>query len=124
VIRPAIWDNYSQSPWGFIFRQLIIVMDRRRLLSRQAKRHARFSLFNGFYCRHGRQYRVWIVSDVLPASTDPQYNLTIYNTASPAYGLGVGLVWWIIGMTIAVGYFVYLLFIPRKTQTAGGGEGY
>ena len=35
---------------------------------------------------------------VLPASTDPALNLTIYNTAAGHHGLAVGLTWWILGM--------------------------
>ncbi len=45
---------------------------------------------------------------VLPASTDPSYSLTIYNTAAGQHGLRVGLVWWIPGMALALGYFRYL----------------
>jgi cytochrome bd ubiquinol oxidase subunit II len=40
---------------------------------------------------------------VLPASTDPALNLTIYNTAAGAHGLSVGLVWWSLGMVLALG---------------------
>jgi len=48
---------------------------------------------------------------ILPA-VDPAYSLTIYNTASPRYGLVVGLVWWSIGMVLAAFYFIliYTLF--------------
>jgi len=45
---------------------------------------------------------------LLHASTDPAYSLSIERTAAQHYGLTVGLVWWIIGMTLATGYFVYL----------------
>jgi len=45
---------------------------------------------------------------VLPASTDPSYSLTIYNTAAGAHGLRVGLMWWIPGMALALAYFGYL----------------
>jgi cytochrome d ubiquinol oxidase subunit II len=45
---------------------------------------------------------------VLPASTDPSYSLTIYNTAAGQHGLRVGLVWWIPGMALTLGYFRYL----------------
>jgi cytochrome d ubiquinol oxidase subunit II len=44
---------------------------------------------------------------ILPA-IDPANSLTIYNSAAGGYGLGVGLIWWSIGIVIAVGYFVFL----------------
>lgn len=45
---------------------------------------------------------------VLPASTNAAYSLTVYNAKAGDYGLHVGLVWWIIGMTLATGYFLYV----------------
>jgi cytochrome bd ubiquinol oxidase subunit II len=45
---------------------------------------------------------------VLPATTGSQFDLTIWNTAAQSYGLRVGLVWWLIGMTMATVYFTYL----------------
>ena len=45
--------------------------------------------------------------DVLPAM-DPAYSLTIENASAGNYGLSVGLIWWSIGIVIALGYFVYL----------------
>ncbi|MEQ1763558.1 MAG: cytochrome d ubiquinol oxidase subunit II [Pyrinomonadaceae bacterium] len=44
---------------------------------------------------------------ILPA-IDPANSLTIYNSAAGSYGLGVGLIWWTIGITIAIGYFAFL----------------
>ena len=59
---------------------------------------------------------------VLPASTDPALNLTIYNSAAAAHGLLVGLAWWIPGMIIALGYFVFVYRMFRgKVQLEGGG---
>jgi cytochrome d ubiquinol oxidase subunit II len=59
---------------------------------------------------------------VLPASTDPAYSLTIYNTAAGHHGLTVGLTWWILGMVLALGYFVLLYRMFRgKVRLEGGG---
>jgi cytochrome d ubiquinol oxidase subunit II len=45
---------------------------------------------------------------LLPASTNPAYTLTIENTKSGAYSLRVGLLWWIAGIMLAIGYFTFL----------------
>jgi cytochrome d ubiquinol oxidase subunit II len=45
---------------------------------------------------------------LLPASTNPAYSLTIENTKSGAYSLRVGLLWWVAGIILAIGYFVFL----------------
>jgi cytochrome d ubiquinol oxidase subunit II len=49
---------------------------------------------------------------VLPSDTATNAaggtGLTIYNTAPAAYGLKVGLAWWIPGMALACAYFVFV----------------
>jgi cytochrome d ubiquinol oxidase subunit II len=60
---------------------------------------------------------------VLPASTDPARNLTIYNTAASQHGLTVGLTWWIIGALLALAYFT-LLFRMFKGKVRLEGQGY
>jgi cytochrome d ubiquinol oxidase subunit II len=61
--------------------------------------------------------------NVLPASTDSSFSLTIYNTAAGAHGLGVGLVWWTIGMILVLGYFIFVYRMFRgKVKLDGGSE--
>jgi cytochrome d ubiquinol oxidase subunit II len=59
---------------------------------------------------------------VLPASTNPDYSLTIYNAAAAHHGLVVGVAWWSIGLLLALGYFVlvYRMF-GGKVRLEGGG---
>jgi cytochrome d ubiquinol oxidase subunit II len=46
----------------------------------------------------------------------------VHNAAAGDYGLQVGLVWWIIGMVLAITYFVvaYRLFRGKVPVQAGG----
>jgi cytochrome bd ubiquinol oxidase subunit II len=61
---------------------------------------------------------------VLPATADPAHrSLTIYNTAAGRHGLTVGFTWWILGMILALGYFV-LLFRMFRGKVRLEGEGY
>ncbi|MBE3561542.1 MAG: cytochrome d ubiquinol oxidase subunit II [Ktedonobacteraceae bacterium] len=59
---------------------------------------------------------------VLPA-VNPANGLTIDNASASLYGQSVGLVWWIIGIVLAVIYFIftYRLFWGKVRLT---GEGY
>jgi cytochrome d ubiquinol oxidase subunit II len=126
VIRPAIWDNYANSPWGFIFPLLGLSSWIGGIYYR-AKRHdtRAFLSSTAFIAGMAASTAFGMFPNVLPASTGSQYNLTIYNTAAPAYGLGVGLVWWSFGMAIALGYFVYLFYSFRgKLKLPAEGEGY
>jgi cytochrome d ubiquinol oxidase subunit II len=59
---------------------------------------------------------------LLPASTDPSYSLTIYNSAAGHHGLVVGLTWWIPGMVLALGYFFFIYRMFRgKVRLEGHG---
>jgi cytochrome d ubiquinol oxidase subunit II len=61
---------------------------------------------------------------VLPASTDSVHrSLTIYNAAADHYGLSVGLMWWIPGMILALGYSA-LLFRLFRGKVRLEDEGY
>jgi cytochrome bd ubiquinol oxidase subunit II len=44
---------------------------------------------------------------VLPAR-NPVYSLTVDTAKASDYGLKVGLIWWIIGMILATGYFTFV----------------
>ena len=64
--------------------------------------------------------------NVLPASTGQQYSLTIYNAATGAYGLGIGVVWWTLGIILALGYFIccYRMFRGKVNPGEAGEGGY
>ena len=60
-----------------------------------------------------------------PASTNPAYSLTIHNAKAADYGLKIGLVWWIIGMVLATGYFVFVYrYFAGKVSLPAEEEGY
>ena len=62
---------------------------------------------------------------VLPASTDPAYSLTVHNAKAGEYGPRIGLIWWVIGMALAVGYFIYIYrHFAGKVKPGAGHEGY
>ena len=46
--------------------------------------------------------------NLLIATTDSNYNLTIYNSAASPYGLKVGLVWFSIGFPLVLAYTIYV----------------
>ena len=63
---------------------------------------------------------------VLPAR-NPIYSLTVNGAKAPDYGLKVGLVWWVVGMMLAAGYFifVYRSFGGKiSVERDGHGHGY
>ena len=108
-IRPAVLDNFRVRPWGWIIP--IVVLLSLPLMRRFA---ARGQLLPAFFASTayitamlgGAAFAMYPY--LLPASTDPAYSLTIYNAKTGAYSLSVGLIWWILGMILATGYFMFL----------------
>ena len=122
-VRPSIKENYLHFPIGFliplvVFGSLVVML----LATRTGKEKQAF-VASSIYITGmlvGAVFALYPV--VLPASTDPALNLTIYNSAAGAHGLLVGLAWWIPGVIIALGYFVFVYRMFRgKVQLEGGG---
>jgi cytochrome bd ubiquinol oxidase subunit II len=124
AIRPGVLDNYKHHAVGFaipvlVFGALAVMMH--GMIKRTDKMAF---VASGVYIVGmlvGAAFGLYPV--VLPASTDPALNLTIYNTAAGAHGLTVGLVWWSLGMVLALGYF-FFLFRMFRGKVRLEGEGY
>jgi cytochrome d ubiquinol oxidase subunit II len=108
-VRAQVVDNFRLYPWGWLIPILVAT-----------------SLIAMYVCRaHGYDKAAFFSSSayivgmiggaafalypiLLPATTNPAYSLTINNAKTGAYSLSVGLVWWLIGITVAIGYFIFL----------------
>jgi cytochrome d ubiquinol oxidase subunit II len=125
-IHPEIWNNYSTHPWGYIFPLLGIFGLAGMLYWNSTKQDARTFLASAaFIAGMLASTAFGLFPNLLVASTDPKYNLTVWNSATHEYGLGVGLVWWTIGIVLALGYFSYIFYVHRgKLKLPAEGEGY
>jgi len=108
-VRPDAWGNYVNFPWGYLFPIASVLglagMYFFRLNGKDFKAFLSSSLFIvGMLCATAFS----LYPCLLPASTDPTYSVTVSNAAASEYGLTVGLVWWIIGIMLATGYFTYV----------------
>jgi len=123
-IRPGVLVNYKQHVIGFVvpvivFGSLAVMMH--GMIKRAEKLAFVASSLYIVGMLVGAAFALYPV--VLPASTNPAYNLTIYNTKAGEHGLAVGFTWWILGMILALGYFVFL-FRTFKGKVKLEGEGY
>ena len=108
-IEPRIYSNLMARPWAW---PLVL---------------AAMSGLSGvfYFSRHGRQLPAFLSSSLfilgilaatmagsyprlLHSTIDPAFDVTATNAAAGAYGLGVGAVWWTIGILLATAYFMYL----------------
>jgi cytochrome d ubiquinol oxidase subunit II len=119
-VNPHRVDNYFAHPWWLL---LIIA--------------AAVALLAGFFFRYAGYHRWALVSssalllgtvaciafslypEMLPSRPNPANSLTIYNSAASTYGLIVGLVWFCVGIFIAVLYQLYKLYVFAGTFRPG-----
>ena len=122
-IRPEIWTNFQEHGWGFVFPLIgAIGLAGMIYYNRRSMDAKAFFSSTAFITGMLASTAFGQFPNVLHASTDPKYSLTVYNTITHEYGLGVGLVWWTIGIVIALGYFTYLFYSFRgkvKLSTEG-----
>jgi cytochrome d ubiquinol oxidase subunit II len=107
-IQPAIAAHFRRSPWGVAFPLLAIagLAGVRWFIARDEE----VKSFLSSSCYLGGMLLSVVFGlfpMVLPAR-NPIYSLTVQNSQAGSYGLKVGVVWWILGMILATGYFAYV----------------
>lgn len=107
-VRPQILDNYYAMPIGWVI-PVLVVGSLAAIKYFSGKGNNKFAFIgSSVYLAMmlgGAVYGLY--PNVLPA-LDPAYSLTVQNSKAGAYGLSVGLIWWSIGIVIALGYFVFV----------------
>jgi cytochrome d ubiquinol oxidase subunit II len=126
TVRPAMWDNYINHYWGFIFPITglagIIGMIYFRILGKDTAAFVSSCIFI-LGMMAGTAFGLFPY--LLPSSINPKDGLTVYNSATNAYGMRIGSYWWIGGMLLAVIYFIYLFRTFRgKVTITEDSEGY
>jgi cytochrome d ubiquinol oxidase subunit II len=125
-IRPQVLDNFRLHIWGWIIPLTVAgaLISMRYCYAKRLDLAAFLSsaiyivamLGGAAFAMH---------PNLLTATTDPSYNLTIYNSQTGAYSLSVGLIWWLIGITLAIGYFAFIYRSFRgKVRLEEGEEGH
>jgi cytochrome d ubiquinol oxidase subunit II len=107
-VRPQLLDNYRH-PAGAIFPIIVLAALAGMFYFRvRGKDKAAFVSSCAYLAGMLGGVAYGMYPYLLPASTDPAYSLTVQRAAASHYGLSVGLVWWSIGIALALGYFVYV----------------
>jgi cytochrome d ubiquinol oxidase subunit II len=108
-IKPPVMQNYRAHPIGLLVPVVVLASLVLMILGITRQKEKTAFLASSVYIAAmlvGAAFALYPV--VLPASTDPSYSLTIYNTAAGHHGLSVGIIWWSIGIVLALGYFVFI----------------
>ncbi len=123
IIRPGVWSNYTHHLWGFFFPLLGILGLAGMYFYNRTHEDLRAFLSSALFIGGMMASTAFgLYPYVLPSSKDPAHGLTVYNTITGSYGLSVGIVWWTIGIVIALGYFTFLFYSFRgKVKVHAGG---
>jgi cytochrome d ubiquinol oxidase subunit II len=125
-VQPALAAHFSGSSWGAVFPALAILgLAGIIWFSRRGRERNAFLASCAYLLGMLTSAAFSLYPYVLPASTDPTFGLTVHNAMAPMYGLRIGLIWWIIGMTLATGYTVYAYRgFAGKVKAGAHDEGY
>lgn len=108
-VRPGVLDNFRLRPWGWIIPVVVLVsLPLMRKFVKSGQFLAAFFASTAYIVAMLGGAAFAMYPYLLPASTNPAYSLTIYNAKTGAYSLSVGLIWWALGMVLAIVYFTFV----------------
>jgi cytochrome d ubiquinol oxidase subunit II len=106
-IQPQLRESFGAHPWGYLFPFLALLgLIGMRFPGRRPELEA-FLCSCLFIAGMLTSAALGLYPNLLPSSGDPAQSLTVFNAAAAPYGLRVGLLWFIPGMLLTSGYFVY-----------------
>jgi cytochrome d ubiquinol oxidase subunit II len=124
-VQPQVKENLTTWPLGLIL-PLLAVAGLAGVQFELIKRDERKAFFASCLYITGMFTSVvfGVFPMVLPAR-NPNYSLTINGAKSSDYGLKAGLIWWVVGMILAVGYFTFVYrSFAGKVSVEKDGHGY
>jgi cytochrome d ubiquinol oxidase subunit II len=107
-IQPQLAASFSARPWGYVIPAAALTAFVLVRVWAQRRPAAAFLASSIFIAGMLSSAAFGLYPYVLPSRMDPQFGLTITNAAAPAYGLSIGLAWWIPGIALAIAYVVFM----------------
>jgi cytochrome d ubiquinol oxidase subunit II len=108
AIHPGIVANYNALKIGYVIPVLVFASLIAVFVFQRGKREVAAFISGALYLAFMLVGAVYSLYPVILPAVDPQYSLTIANSITASYALQVGLRWWIVGIVIALAYFVFL----------------
>jgi cytochrome d ubiquinol oxidase subunit II len=123
-VRPDLFSGLAARPWTLAFVALALagawgaVRPTRRGRDLVAFLGSSAFLFGLVATALAGNYPFWLRSTL-----DLSESLTATNSASTRYGLGVALIWWVVGIALVAGYFTHLFRSVRGEIRPDDGPG-
>ena len=112
-VQPALWDSYVAHPFGSVLPLIAACVLLTAWYGRRSQRYGVVFVCWSLFIVVGLASFAWgMFPNLLIATGDPTYSLTIFNSAASSYGLWISLVWFSIGISLVVAYttWVYASF--------------
>jgi cytochrome d ubiquinol oxidase subunit II len=107
-VQPQVTLNLTERPWGLVFPLIALAgLAGMRVFFARADDRKGFLASCAYIVGMLTSVVFGLYPLVLPA-TDAARSLTVHNAKAADYGLRIGLIWWVIGMVLCAGYFVFL----------------
>lgn len=118
-VQPQVMANFKTRPWGYIL-PLLAVAGIAGVNWNLIRRNERMAFFSSCLYLTGMLTSVvfGVYPMVLPAR-NPVYSLTVGSAKAGAYGLKIGLIWWVIGMILTAVYFTFVYRMFRGKVKVG-----
>jgi cytochrome d ubiquinol oxidase subunit II len=111
-VQPRMAARFADQPWGYLFPALGAGGLAASLVFRRSNRELHAFLGSAAYLAGMLASVAFsLFPYVLPSSLNPAGGLTVHAAAADGHGLRVALAWWLPGMALVTGYFV---FVYRK----------
>ena len=111
LVQPQLMASFAARPWGCVIPVVALMAFALTRVWAVRRPGASFLASSVFIAAMLSSAAFGLYPYVLPSRTDPGFGLTISNAAAPAYGLEIGLGWWIPGVALAI---VYVAFLYRR----------
>lgn len=124
IIEPNPFHNFTAYPWMWVFPVISFTGIVGMFKVKSFKKDGLGFLFSSLFLFGGLTSTVAsIFPKVLPSTNDVVPSLTVYNTATEAYGLSVGVYWFVIAIIlVAIYMFVQYRVFKGKMDDVGYGE--
>jgi len=121
-IRPSLLENYRTAPVAWVAPALVVAgLAGIAHFTRTGGERNAFLSSCLYIVATLAGAAVALYPVLLPSSGDPVNSITIGNAAAGATSLSIGLLWWGIGMAIAVGYTVVVYSMFKGKVRSGSG---
>ncbi len=108
-VQPDMRHNYDAHPVGYALPMVAALALTSMIHLRRRQRDVAAFFASSIFILGLLSSVAWgLFPNMLIATTDPAYSLTVYNAAASPYGLRVGVVWFIIGISLVITYTIYV----------------